>query len=917
MDIDPNDILSTNVYITKPNLTPNITNDSNEEFKKYYEKEMKNQSENKLRNRINDIELKSVNHNELYDDNMNNTQIFNKNPNDKTNDNIDRFTRETKTLVSIDSRDRTKTIYPKPNNFKIFLGKTFSNVKKIELVSLEFPNTDAVINSKNNKIYWVNQEDIDLDITITTKGVVNYPVYLVELRTGSYTVSSLQNEITNKLNSIRRKQGTLNGNLVTGDYHYFVITLDVDTDIVTFISLILTQLPNNAFFTSLGSGIITVSSTNHGYSSYDNIYITGAKQVAGLTSNVLNGFHQITVINDNLYTFETTTKAGETTNGGGNTLKSGKKAPFQLLWGERYDSGTIAQNIGFPIENSSQLITTNITSLENLFQMTINTVLPHDFLKTYEYIGKIIRIGYLLSNAFIAYKTFQIIDIPNSTSILVQVTDNSIADTLNNNIQAILLQFDTKIYDVLSYETFPVSSILVNTQTDHNYNLSNISDTITLANTSDPTIENDPNYDGNYVLNNVPSTSSLIIPGVIGNINIHQSGLYGTIPRKNPLSTWSIIVESIDKNYININGLFYSKITTREEHRLIVGDSIFINNLQSSPLLIKSYEIISILNPNSFLIQLQIVSLELTNITNGLVYIGTGLITMSYPSHGFNSITSIENGTPYDIVTGSSTVTYMPIIINTFNNHNLSDNDIIRLSNTNTEPSIDGGGYIVTVIDEDTFSIVRTPSQFPILIIPNTVTGIIGLSNSFYIYGSEDVGGISKTLINGYTFEIREIIDINTFTFIINNVFSTSTSIGGGSYIYISSLRHGFNGIQQNIKNNLLNRSINLQGEDYCFLTCPQLSTMLNTGIVKNVFARISLDQPPGFMCFKFLSNSKIFNTVPLYQLSELDFSLNNYNNTFYDFQDLDWSFVLEITEVIDVTKAFNVSSKRGIIDTT
>lgn len=915
MDIDANDLLSTNEYITKPNLNQSVNVDANEEFRKYYEKELTTQNDKKLRNRLNNIDLKTVNHNELYDDNdISNIRLYNDNDNDNDkdikNEDIGRFKREIKTLVSIDSRDRIKTLYGKPNHFKMFLGQTFTNVKKIELVSLEFPNTDAVINSNNNKIYWINQEDIDLDITVTTKGIINYPVYSVELRIGSYTASTLQNEIINKLNSIRRKQGTSNGNVITGDYHYFVVTLDIDTDIVTFTSLILTQLPNNPFSTSVGSGIITVSAPGHGYSTYDNIYISGTRQVAGLTANALNGFHQVTVINDNVFTFEITTKAGDTTSGGGNTIKAGKKAPFQLLWGEK--SGTVAQNIGYPIENSSELISTNITSLENLFQMTINTVLPHDLLKTYDYIGNVINIGYFVSTTFISYKTYQIMDIPTSTSILVQVVDNTIADTLNNNIQAMVLKFGIKTYDVFSYETYIISSILVNTETEHNYNLTNIGETITLSNTADATIVNDTSYDGDYILNNVPSSSSFIIPGVIGNINTHQSGLYGNTPRKTPLSSWTVTVSSIDKNYINIGGLYYTKINTIIDHKLIVGDYIYINNLQSSPLIMKSYEVISVLNTNSFLIQLEIVSLDVQNIVQGIVYIGTGLMTMSYPSHGFNIITSIENGISYDI----DAVTYMPIIINTFNPHNLSDNDIIRLSNTNTTPTIDGGGYIVTVIDSDTFSIIRTPNQFPTLTIPTIITGNIGISNTFYIYGSEDIGGISKTLINGSLFTIREIIDVNTFTFAINNAFSTSTSIGGGSYIYISSFRHGFNGIQQNTKNSLLNRSINLQGEDYCFLTCPQLKTMLNTGTVPNVFARISLDQPPGYVCFKYLSNPKVFNIIPLSQLTELDFSISNYDNTLYEFQDLDWSFCLEITEVIDATTAFNVSSKRGITDT-
>ena len=52
MDIDPNDLLSTNVYISKPELNPNIDNDKNEEFRKYYENEIKNKAESKIKSSL-------------------------------------------------------------------------------------------------------------------------------------------------------------------------------------------------------------------------------------------------------------------------------------------------------------------------------------------------------------------------------------------------------------------------------------------------------------------------------------------------------------------------------------------------------------------------------------------------------------------------------------------------------------------------------------------------------------------------------------------------------------------------------------------------------------------------------------------------------------------------------------------------
>ena len=50
--------------------------------------------------------------------------------------------------------------------------------------------------------------------------------------------------------------------------------------------------------------------------------------------------------------------------------------------------------------------------------------------------------------------------------------------------------------------------------------------------------------------------------------------------------------------------------------------------------------------------------------------------------------------------------------------------------------------------------------------------------------------------------------------------------------------------------------------------------------------------------------------------VADLEFSVVNYNNQKYDFLDLDYSFVLEITEIIDQTTAFNMSSRRNLVDT-
>jgi hypothetical protein len=910
MDSDRNTPLNKNIYISKPEINQNYSDKENEEFRKYYENDMKKQDSIKIKNKIDAIELKNT----VYDEKSDNNNLINTNGvsnSESKEKDVIRTKREIITPVSIDSRGRDKTLYPKPNNFNIFLDKTFYNVKKIKLISLEFPNTDAVINSTNNTIYWQNQEDIDNDITVSIKGITYYPVYSATLRIGSYTVSSLQTEITSQLNKVRRTQGVLNGSLVTGSYHFFVVSLDINTDIVTFTSLIMSNLGNNPLNTTVSSGVIIVNSVAHGYSTNSNIYMYGLSQIAGIPTATLNGFHLITRINADSFSFQVNVQAGTTTTGGGNTCQSGKQAPFRLLWGE-YNT-TVAQNIGYPLEDSSQFITTNISSLQNFFQMTINTIQVTEFTKSYTYIGQQISIGYFLNNIFIGYSNYIITDIPGTNSILVSVPDNVTYLNLINNSNAVILKFGNNTFDIYSFENYTTSTFLISCYTNHNYLLSDIGNNIILNNTADLTITNDTSYDGTYTILGVPTTDTIIVPGVLGNIKTHSNGNYGTIPRQNPITSWIIYIQNIYPNFIlGIDGLYYTKIVTQVPNKLYVGDYVKFNNIFTSPLITKSSHKITSVNTmdNSFLIQFNITNVDTTTIINNTAFIGTGLITVSFPSHTFNTIISISNGVPTT-----------KKIIRTFTNNNIKTGDFIRLSNTQTTPSLDGGGYIATVISNDTFSITNPITPFTNLTdIPLWGNGnypILGLNNNFYLYGVSDIGGISSLIINNTLFTVRDIIDIDTFTFMINNTFATSIEQGGGSAIFTSSLRHGFNGIQTNTKNGLLNRSINLEGENYAFLTCPTLGTVKSTGLVSDIFAKLILEQSPGYICTNYISNPKIFDTVPLNKLADLTFSVYYYNNSLYAFQDLDFSFTLEITEVIDEISGFNISSRRGIVDTT
>ena len=889
MESDENDLLFTNTFLQSPELQSEVLSENSSEFRKYYERERSINEDRRLRESIERMSIRSVHLEEDTDENnMVNTNRFVKNSKDSIksipgsiNQTLPgRRTRDIITYVSIDSRDRDKVSYLKPSNFNVFLGRSFYNVKSIRLASVEFPNTNAVINANNHNIYWTNEEDISLN---KINAITNtYPEYTVQLRIGSYISTSLQNEMTSKLATVKRKDRV-------GDYHYFIVTLDIDTDIVTFTSLILKQLSNNSIQTSENTSVILVNLTDHGYTNGEIVYLQGIKTLAGIPSTTFNTAHKITVINNNSFQFEVNVKAAETLQGGGNTVKTGRIAPFKFLFGEK--SATVCQNIGFPLENSSDLIKTFIKSINNLYQATITTKTPHNL--TSANLGLTCTLTASGTTPSVNGNK-RITQIISTTSFNILLDSQLVIESYDTG----LMTLGTNTYNIQSIFNTASNTILITTFTNHNYS---IGSQVTLYETTST-----PTLDESYTIVNSFDTTSFIIPGSLpsggssppGGI-IRSAGLDGYIPLNNPLTSHTVTITDV------VKGISTTTFTC-PSHNLEVGDSIYFSNFQSNPNLSNNSQTISAVpNNNTIVINKPIVSYIQDTINKGTTNIQTGLTTVSFPDHGFNKIISIQNTTGFP--TGQ---TYGNLLlVQTQLAHNYSSGDMVRLAETNSTPVINGG-YNITVKTSDTFTI---PYSFPITSSGNS--GTTTFHQNFYIYGSKMVGGINPNNINSRSFTVRDILDKDTFTFYNTFDKALADEKGGGNNVYISSLLHGFNGAQTNTKNSLLNRSINLQGENYAFLCCPQLATMMNTGKVKNVFARISLDQSPGSMVFSYLSNPKIFDTTPLNQLNDLEFSILNYDGTEYEFNDLDYSFTLQITETIDITDGFQVSSRRGITD--
>lgn len=882
MDRKEAELLYNNEYITKPDLTGS-DNDETEEFRNYYRKQMEKKRQEQVKKQV-ELQRSGNLYSSLYeetDDNfLENTNRYNNSPTEKLSQSQNpshRYVKSQTTIVNIDSKSRLKTSYPHANEFEIELPRSFTNIKSMELCQLEFPNTDAVINNANRTIFWRNKEDIDLDKLDTVTGT--YPIYSVKLRIGSYTAGTLENEIEQKMQTIKRQ------NLI-GDFHFFDISLDLDTDVVTFLSLILNQLDNNPFSSTANTGIISVNAPSHGYVNGETIHILGARQFAGIPSSSLNVGHVITVINSDVFTIEVSEKAIDTVVGGGNVVKSGKEAPFQLLWGQ--SDNTIAQNIGFPLENSSERIDTTITAIEPLHQVTVTTDNPHNFSNT--------DIGGLLNFSGTGTTPTTdgirvITEIINDTQFRIQVP--LVLTEQTQNIGSVFV-YNTITYNVISLFNYTVDTIIITTQTPHNYTLADANETTVLLSGTNSS----PVIDGEYTIVNVPSTTTLTINGTLLN---GGSGTTGKLPTRNPLTTYTVPITGAEI----IGNLLRLTVMA---HNLKVGESIKVNNLETIPDITKTSQIFSIVavsDVNHLDISYDASNISTSTITDGTAYIGTSLISVYMPSHGFNKITSIVNSSTPGLVEVTTEI-----------DHLFTTGNSIRIMQTNASPNVDGY-YTITVIDSDTFSIPFTPA----LTVPST-QGIIGMSNNFYLYDVTTVGGIDQAFINGTAkgseHTIRDVIDLDNFTFNCDGGYATSSAQGGGN-VFISSLKHGFTGEQNNTKNDSLNRSINLQGQDYVFLCNKELSTLLNINEeAKNVFARIQLSESPGAVIFNgFLTEPKLYLDAPLANLTKLKFQVKYYDGKLYDFVDLDWSMALKIVELIDVNEFFNMSSRRGVIDYT
>jgi hypothetical protein len=111
---------------------------------------------------------------------------------------------------------------------------------------------------------------------------------------------------------------------------------------------------------------------------------------------------------------------------------------------------------------------------------------------------------------------------------------------------------------------------------------------------------------------------------------------------------------------------------------------------------------------------------------------------------------------------------------------------------------------------------------------------------------------------------------------------------------------------------NVNNTVLQLSGDSYILMVNDILSNYENTGPVLDVFAKIQLQDIPNTIQFNtFVASPKIFED-PITSMFELEFMFYSPNNTLYNFNNVDHSFSLRITELISLPRDSHINSRTG-----
>lgn len=337
-------------------------------------------------------------------------------------------------------------------------------------------------------------------------------------------------------------------------------------------------------------------------------------------------------------------------------------------------------------------------------------------------------------------------------------------------------------------------------------------------------------------------------------------------------------------------------------HGFQAGDRVYLHNTHISPSIYENdrykgiFSVYAIPSPDVF--EIRYYSEKVSDITNA--FVGTQSFEMYYPGHGFNRIVDI-------VQIGPNLVQ-----ITTLFDHGFDEKSVVRITGSNSVPNVDGY-YVVTPIDEDSFAISSVDAVNPLSISTPGFRGILTSDHTFYLYNVQALGGFTSTDLNNVPFTVRDIKDANTFTFTGNYGFSKMAETGGGGGIRINSKLHGFRGTQNNLVLGERFKPIRLSGDNYAYMCVPGLNSdsISNSGPVQDIFAKLFITANPGLVIFSQFDSSPIDFAKPIPLLEELRFTIKSPDNQTITFNGLDYSFGLELIELVQEDEVNEQASLR------
>ena len=829
--------------------------------------------------------------------------------------------RNRESIVSIDSRFRDKTIYEFPNDFVIPLDREYTSVQRLEIVSIEFPNTDFVINTDNNQFRIITPGTYLTNSQIA--GDEPFGEQILEITPGNYTVDSLLTEIEN--------EASIAGYCIKGVY-------DSNTNIVTFYLFSwsfdggISLLPNATVRNNTAGSNdqrITISTENSNevifrdtpvspltFTAYIANAIIGDNSILlfenfqglynGVPGYTIDGFYQILNIFFSLLS-DNTIDLDETPSGGGVltvTVPLGlyrSMAEMAQVIEDALNAASVLITYEVRIDTANRFVISGDSDFDILWITGPTAPGMRDFLQFLQSTDDTGGSSYASSEYRPIFYEARAIDLATNRGVceLQDTQGGSFTDRLT------LINNGARIYATTNFALDFESS-------DTFGNVLGFPErfTTTLMNNPIALIPTAVTYlagpGGGGIRDTTPPTFFTVVDHELDDgdlVFIRAESNTDVLTRVSP--TQRIPVTVIDADTFSVEELIFLPAT-------------------SSP------SFIQIIPANSGNFTTKTLSLEDVNLI-----IANGGIEFAVPA--FPTTTLNFTATAHGFVVGNTVkitglATQPPLSF--FDNENIFTISAIPDANTFTITF----SSIISFVTESTITTSIVSSN---IVTANHKKHTLQTGDPVKFYEVEDVGGLVDGNFND-KFRNVTVIDENTYTIELD-AYPTFTETGGGIDIRMVSqisrtsdtnppsdvgsplIQYGLQQVHSNTVRDDgvdLYQAPNMDGEAYAFLTsqtlqlAPTETVKETTNNVKNIFAKIQLNEPPGSIVFNsFIANDITFIDRLLPNLRDIQFTVRRPDGTLYDLNRRDFSLTLRITEVTNRLSNAAFNSQSGKID--